>query len=96
MINFIILQEEATMTQNNVKHLSVFVNELNREKLNLEFERLREIMRAIIQKAIEEYNRLIFGGLNVNVMNSSRAYKKYIELISQEVSRLLELYACLN
>ncbi|RHZ87176.1 hypothetical protein Glove_40g83 [Diversispora epigaea] len=62
-----LLQEEAIMTQNNVKtwvkHLSVFVKELNTsnrvfpnfaalhyldevylEKLNLEFERLREIM----------------------------------------------------
>ncbi|RHZ80161.1 hypothetical protein Glove_139g115 [Diversispora epigaea] len=31
---------------------------------------LREIMRAIIQKAIEEYNWLIFGFPNMTVTNS--------------------------
>ncbi|RHZ89468.1 hypothetical protein Glove_13g243 [Diversispora epigaea] len=52
-------------------------DELCLEKLSLEFERLREIMRAIIYKAIEELT-------------------KYIELLLQEVSRLQELYVCLN
>ncbi|RHZ85785.1 hypothetical protein Glove_60g166 [Diversispora epigaea] len=49
--------------------------------LNLEIERLREIMRAIIQK----YNWLIFGinglFLNMSVMNFSRAYKKLTDEI---------------
>ncbi|RHZ79752.1 hypothetical protein Glove_141g73 [Diversispora epigaea] len=67
--------------------------------LNLEFERLREIMRAIIHKAIEEYNWLIFGinvrFLNMNVMDFSSLPKtdEIYELLSQEVSHLQELHA---
>ncbi|RHZ84614.1 hypothetical protein Glove_79g100 [Diversispora epigaea] len=87
---------------------------MDRIVLNLEFECLREITRAIIHKVIEEYNWLIFGinvwFLNMNMMDFSSLQKKIInssylilesadeiyELLSQEVSRLQELYACLN
>ncbi|RHZ70964.1 hypothetical protein Glove_264g26 [Diversispora epigaea] len=68
------------------------------EKLNLEFERLREIMRAIIYN-IEEYNWLIFGisvwFLNMNGMDflSLQKTDEIYELLSQEVSRLRE-YVC--
>ncbi|RHZ89402.1 hypothetical protein Glove_15g1 [Diversispora epigaea] len=77
-----------------VKHLSVSVKELNREriqlcddnldescleKLNLEFEHLREIMRAFIHKAIEE---------------SLQKTDEMNELLLQDFSRLQELYAC--
>ncbi|RHZ73036.1 hypothetical protein Glove_233g14 [Diversispora epigaea] len=68
------------------------------EKLNLEIERLREIMRAIIRKVIEECNWLFFG-INVwflcmNVMDFSSLQKtdEIYELLSQEVFRLQELY----
>ncbi|RHZ81787.1 hypothetical protein Glove_117g41 [Diversispora epigaea] len=75
------------------------------EKLNLEFERLREIMRAIIQKAIEEftaqlvdlwdkclvpqYERDEFFESLQKIESADEVY----ELLSQEVSRLQELYA---
>ncbi|RHZ84184.1 hypothetical protein Glove_84g131 [Diversispora epigaea] len=51
----------------------------NYYQLNLEFKRLREIMRTIIHKAIDEYNWLIFGinvwFLNMNVMDFSSLQK---------------------
>ncbi|RHZ84214.1 hypothetical protein Glove_84g31 [Diversispora epigaea] len=72
------------------------------ERLNLEFECLREITRAIIQKVIEEFTaQLIFGinvwFLNMGVMDFSSLQKtnEIYELLSR-VSRLQELYSCLN
>ncbi|RHZ83882.1 hypothetical protein Glove_87g130 [Diversispora epigaea] len=64
-------------------------------KLNLEFERLREIMRTIIHKALKS---TIGWFLNMNVMDFSSLQKtdELYELLSQEVSRLQELYTCLN
>ncbi|CAG8512280.1 10351_t:CDS:10 [Acaulospora morrowiae] len=75
------------------------------EQLTLEFERLREIMRAIIQKAIEEYT-VQLGELwdkclvpqyereeffeNLRQLESS---EEVYELLAQEVARLQELYA---
>ncbi|RHZ80163.1 hypothetical protein Glove_139g117 [Diversispora epigaea] len=62
---------------------------------------LREIMRAIIQKAIEEYKWSIFGinvcFTNMNVLNSLSLQKiesadEVYELLSHEVSHLQELY----
>ncbi|RHZ57699.1 hypothetical protein Glove_384g17 [Diversispora epigaea] len=55
------------------------------EKLNLEFECLREITRVIIQKAIEEI---------INFYLQLKSADEIFELLSQEISRLQELYAC--
>ncbi|RHZ52959.1 hypothetical protein Glove_454g24 [Diversispora epigaea] len=64
-------------------------------ELNLEFECLREITRAIIHKVIE---KLTSDGsaINMNAMDFSSLQKtdEIYELLSQEVSRLQELYAC--
>ncbi|RHZ87163.1 hypothetical protein Glove_40g102 [Diversispora epigaea] len=47
------------------------------DELNFEFERLREILRVIIQKAIEEFIDLWLNVCpNMDAMNSLRAYKK--------------------
>ncbi|CAG8503981.1 12511_t:CDS:10 [Acaulospora colombiana] len=74
------------------------------EQLTLEFERLREIMRVIIQKAIEEYT-VQLGELwdkclvpqyereaffeNLRQLESS---EEVYELLAQEIARLQELY----
>ncbi|CAG8568585.1 4980_t:CDS:10 [Funneliformis caledonium] len=75
------------------------------DKLTVEFERLREIMRAIIQKAIEEYT-VQLGELwdkclvpeyeRDEFFSSLRALdsaEEVYELLAQEVARLQELYA---
>ncbi|RHZ85737.1 hypothetical protein Glove_60g128 [Diversispora epigaea] len=58
------------------------LNESCVEKLNLEFERLREIMRAIIHRELK----------SVMDFSSLQKIDEIYELLSQEVSRLQELY----
>ncbi|RHZ85144.1 hypothetical protein Glove_71g83 [Diversispora epigaea] len=79
----------------NVKFRSIGNFEDNYQVRKGKFAILREIMRAIIQRVIEEYNWLIFGIHQQELESADEVY----ELLSQEVSRLQELYVkctCLN